>query len=341
MMFFNKKDKKDNKNEEVIADNNSETLEANNDTSNVSFDTEEVEEKSLDSAEEVEEIKETNIEAKEEKIEESMKENKKAKKEKKAKTALVSNPLTNYTFWLKISGGVLLLALMFALIFTKNNKNIYLREQLAVGVFGGIIFVYAIIRTIPLFKTLEKGWSKILHLIEIIVDLIVGGLLVAGGFNFSNDASSFVEFVVNNFKYLLGGVLYLRGLIYCITSIIFGEKSDSKQFVANILCLTVGVAIVCLEKFNVTYLGWILVVLSGASGLYFVGEGSINYANYRRNFKERRDQTEKNKNANSEIKDKSKDTQIEKDDNHEKDDSIKINPEIIDNNNQKNDNLYN
>ena len=378
-MFFNKKSNKENeKKEDLVEETNKDE-----EVSNVSFDTTEIEDKNIDEKEELdasnddqevaletsndnqEEAKD-NFENEQEEVsdkdkkddikdtpiteivskkdisdnENIKKDKKKAKKEKQSKTQFVTNPITSYRFWFKIIGGVILLGLTFALIFVKTDNDQYLRNQLAVGIFGGIILVYAVIRTIPLFKTLEKGWSKGLNIIEVLVDVAVGAFLVSGGFNFSSSSSEYVKFVLKYFRFFLGGVLYLRGLVYCITSIIFGEKSDSKQFVANILCFTLGVAIFCLEKFNVSYLGWILVVLAALSGGYLVGEGSINYFNYRKEFAEKRDNKSKSDTKSSELGDKSKDENIDKQPNLDRDNIEKINPEIISDNDSRDNNLY-
>jgi len=281
-----------------------------------------------------------------EEVKEIKKQEKKEYKEKHPKTQFVKNPLKNYTFWFKIIGGVVLLAFTIAMIFssTKNDAGevVYLRDQLAVGVFGGLILVYAVIRVIPLFKTLEKGWSKFLNIIEVLIDVVVGAMLISGGFNFSQENSNYASFVIKNFRYFLGAVLYIRGLIYCITSIIFGEKSDGKQFAANILCLTAGVAIFCLEKFEVKYLAFIMLFLSGLSGAYLVGEGGYNYIKYRNQFAENRDKKSKAKETNAEKGEKSKDKEAEKKEDEQREDVPNISPEIIqDNNNQDSTNLPN
>jgi len=203
---------------------------------------------------------------------------------------MVKNPMKNYKFWFKLIGGVILLIFAIAMIFNRSFG-----EKMVVGVFGGIIFLYGLYRIYPLIKTLEKKWSKILCLVEILADIIVGIMMLVGGFNFANEANKFSDFMNKNFRFFLGGVVYLRGLVYCTSSILFSEKSDWKQFVANIICLTFGVMIVCLEQFNVGNLVWVMIVLAFGSGAYIAGEGGIDYFNYRKNFKDIRDNKETSK----------------------------------------------
>lgn len=205
---------------------------------------------------------------------------------------MVKNPLKNYKFWFKLIGGVILLIFTIAMVLPANKT---LREQLVVGVFGGIVLVYGLYRIFPLVKTLDKKWSKILCLIEIILDIVVGVMMLVGGFTFNSEETKFTTFMVSNFRYFLGAVVYLRGLIYCITSIIICEKSDWKQFIANIACLTFGVVIFVRDDFGASNLAWVMIVLSGLSGAYLVGEGGFDYGNYRKNFKEARDGDKKEK----------------------------------------------
>lgn len=231
---------------------------------------------------------------------------------------MVKNPLKNYTFWFKLFGGVVLLA--FAIIMFVSNlkdKETSLASKIVVGVTGGIVLIFALYRLFPLFKTVEKTGTKWLCVLEILVDVIAGALLITGGFNFKDEEAKYTNFVISNYRYFLGAVLYLRGLVYFITSIIFGEKSDGKQFIANLVAITFGVAVVCLEKFNAYELSWAMIVMSVISGGYLVGEGGYHYINYRNQFKENRDSKNKTKETADEaldgIGEKSKDNVAEKD----------------------------
>lgn len=231
---------------------------------------------------------------------------------------MVKNPIKNYKFWFKLFGGVILLVFAIAMIFNRQFG-----EKMVVGIFGGIILLYGLYRIFPLIKTLEKPWSKRLCLVEILIDIIVGAMMLVGGFNFASDANDYTEFMRNNFRFFLGAVVYLRGLIYCITSIIVGEKSDYKQFIANIICITFGVVIMCLEQFNASNLVWVMIALAFISGAYIVSEGGYDYGKYRKEFKENRDSTEKEE--TDELKDG-----VEK--GEKKEEPEVIIPEQIDNN---------
>ncbi len=220
---------------------------------------------------------------------------------------MVKNPIRNYAWWFKLIGGVILLSFAIAMIVQnlmhKNDPENSLAAKMVVGVTGGIVLLYALYRLFPLFKTVEMKGTKWLCILEIILDIAVGVLLITGGFNFNEESSKYSRFVINNYRYFLGAVLYLRGLIYFISSIIFGEKSDGKQFVANLVALTFGVVIICRENFGAVALSWVMIALSALSGGYLVGEGGYQYAKYRNSFKENRDNKDKEKSKEDEIED--------------------------------------
>lgn len=280
------------------------------------------EENELEVKEETKE--ETKVESKEEAKEEVKEEPKKAKKEKKVKekkvkeekkpkekkvidTQMIKNPTRNYLFWIKLIGGVILIAFGIALIFPAGHA---FGEKIIAGITGGVIFVYGIFRVIPLVKTLNSGWAKFLNILEVIFDLAAGVVLVLGGFDFSEEPSALTKFLIGDgssegyYRIIVGAVLYLRAVIYFISTIRFGEKSDWQQLLVHICLITLGTVMFCRPELNTDTLCYVLLALSLLCGVVLTVEGGYNYFNYRKKVKEISDAKEKEK---EEAKEDSKD----------------------------------
>ena len=238
----------------------------------------------------------------EKKTEDNKVENKKTKKEKKDYTTY--NPILDKKFWFKLIGGVVLLVFALALLFQKD-----LRERICIGIFGGIVAVFAVYRVYPTFKYEKSAWAKVLCIIEILVDFFVGVLLAIGGFNFSESGKDLAEFTNKNFHYFLGLVFYIRGIVYTLSCIMLGQKSNIKNYVINILCLSFGAYVFASDNFLVVSLGWALVVLALASSLYLLVEGGIDYNNYRNHNEQHKRKVEQKK---KEKEQKKRDKEAEK-----------------------------
>lgn len=230
---------------------------------------------------------------------------KKSKKEKKDYTTY--NPILDMKFWFKLIGGVVLLVFSLAMLFQKD-----LRERVCVGIFGGIVAVFAVYRIYPTFKYEKGNWVKLLCIIEIIVDLVIGVVLAIGGFNFSESGKDLAEFTSKNFHYLLGFVFYLRGIVYTLSTIIFKQNSNIKNYVVNILCLSFGAYVFASDNFLITALGWALVVLALGSSAYLLVEGGIDYNNYRNHNEQHKRKVEQKKKEKEQKKREKETLKIEK-----------------------------
>ena len=220
----------------------------------------------------------------------------------------------------KIIGGVILLVLGIVLIFATNGEDttgntVYLRDKLAVGVFGAIFIFYGAVRFVYLFKIKTDSRVKWLFLIEVILDLAVGFLLFFGGFDFKEEMNNYTEFMIKNFKYFLGAVLYIRGLLYLISSIFLNHKTFAKEFIVNLFCITFGTIILVRSEFNASKLAWVLVVLAILCGVYIAGDGGYHYIKLKKENDTKKEKKEKGKKKDKSIEkeENKKDTQIEKD----------------------------
>ena len=203
-------------------------------------------------------------------------------------------PLKDFVFWVRLVGGVLLLSFGLIMAFNVGTDDTPgFSQKMVIGITGAIILIYAIYRVFGLIKTLTEKWSKILCVIEIVLDLVVGVMLLSGGFNFSDKMNDFTAFMVKYFRFFLGGVLYVRGIIYAITTIFFKEPTDVKFFVANIACLTVGVFLAAKDDFKVMGLAILFTVFAIGTGVFFITEGGVNYYRYRKAYFKKQEKNEK------------------------------------------------
>lgn len=209
-------------------------------------------------------------------------------KEKKKNPIIVKNPIYTYKFWFKVFAFVLLIILGFILLLRQSDAQI-----LVLMFTGGVFTVYALMRFIPLLKTLEKGSSKFFCLIEVIFDLIVGILLIfLAAKQFGEEQSGIVKFFVENYNLLIGIVLWLRGFVYFFTTIMFAERTDRIQFWIHIAVITAGSYLLGV-KIDAKWVAIGIAIIAFISGIAIGGEGFYEYGKYRKNLKERREKSDK------------------------------------------------
>ena len=83
------------------------------------------------------------------------------------------------------------------------------------------------------------------------------------------------------FGYLIGGVLYLRALIYFISTVLRKEPTDTMMFFAHIIFITFGSLIIGNGGFDINTLSWFILLLSLISALFIAIKGYKDYRNYR------------------------------------------------------------
>ncbi len=141
------------------------------------------------------------------------------------------------------------------------------------AIVGTTIFVLALLRLIPLFKTTFDKLLKWIYVLEILANIIIGALLVYFAFT-GKDLKSL-------FGYLIGSVLYSRGLIYFYSVTIRKEETDKPKFLAHVIFMTLGTWIIATGGFNEKYLGWVVLALSLLTAIFIGNSGYNNYRKYR------------------------------------------------------------
>ncbi len=246
-----------------------------------------------------EEVKQENVKEEITKIE-TEKETKEAKKvievkqiKSSSSKLVLRNPLYTYKFWIKIVSAVLLIILGLMLLFKENEA-----QGIVLMFTGGVFIIYSIFRMVFLIKSLEKGASKALAIIEIIFDFVAGFLLVYLSVKtFGNTPEGILLFATQHYNIIIGLVLWLRGFIYFTTTILFYEKTDKFQLFVHIAIITFGSFLLGV-KIKAESIALALAILSLISAVLVCGEGFFDYGKYRQQFKQPKDKKEKSKEEN-------------------------------------------
>lgn len=165
-------------------------------------------------------------------------------------------------------------------------------------IIGVILAVLGLCRIVPLVKTTDDKALKWINAIELILNILVGGMLIFFGVICNKEGHEKLEnFINNNFGYFLGGVFYLRGLVYFYTTVMKKEDTKLPLFIIHIILFTLGSFVIGLtikDGFDYDTVKWTLfgIILLAAG---FTGYNGIKgYINYRGN--------EQNEKATKKIK---------------------------------------
>lgn len=189
------------------------------------------------------------------------------------------NPFTDLGFIFKIFAAAILLALGLWMIFDHSTA-----EKVIVTTSGAAILILCVARLVYLMraKNLTKKY-KITVICEIVIDLVVGGfLIVAGVFYQKQEAKyeKFVKFVKGNYRWFVGSVIYLRGVVHFFETGFLKYKTNIFNYVVNIALITLGTF--CFAyKFDVSKLAWIITVAVLLSCAYLSLDGIKTYVRFK------------------------------------------------------------
>lgn len=176
----------------------------------------------------------------------------------------MKNFFKKYLFVFEFLGVAIILAVG---IFAVAKPSIFLY------IVGLALIIFGAFRVIPLVKTTKDKWMKLIYTVEIVINIVAGVLLVLeGGKDPYNE---------NLMRYLVGGVLYLRGFLYFFATVIRGESTDHVKFFTHIAVITLGPIIIINNIFNEKVLSWIVLVMAILSAIFISISGIKNYKNYR------------------------------------------------------------
>ena len=167
--------------------------------------------------------------------------------------------------------------------------SLVLALGLVVGFVDGVVLVatgislvlIAILRIVPLFKTLKDKLMKWINLIEILLNIAIGALMIYLAFSSWNSGEEIVLGEV--FGYLLGGILFMRGVVFFIGTSFRSEHTDVMKFITNLVFLSLGVWFVARPTDEKT-LGYFILVIACLCALFIIIDGIKNYNNYRHEY---------------------------------------------------------
>lgn len=233
----------------------------------------------------------------EEVVQDEPKKDGKKEVEKVIERDLELNPIKGVRFWLFLLACALLLVVGLWIIFDKTMGT-----KISLGFTGVAILLFGLIRIVPLVKSVKSTKAKWVSLLEIFVDLLIGGAVFAVAILFEkNGESNLTKFVNNNYKYILGIVFYLKAVFYFVNTSLLKEETTKFEFWVHILVISVACLIFALN-FDATKLGYVIAALCLLCALFLGYESGSNYFNYRKkNPKLKENKKHKNKEKENKI----------------------------------------
>lgn len=176
----------------------------------------------------------------------------------------MKNFFKKYLFVFEWIGAAILLAV---------GITVVVAPEIFLYIAGLVLVIFGLFRLYPLLKTTEDRLLKLLYLLEIVLNVAIGVLLILEG---RKD-----DYNGNLLRYSVGGVLWLRGVLFYFATVIRKEPTDHVKFWTHIALITMGPIIVVSDIFKPENLAWLLLVLAVLSALIIGFDGYKNYKNYR------------------------------------------------------------
>lgn len=226
----------------------------------------------------------------------------KKEEEKEEKRVERRHSFINAAFILKMLLAAFLLAIgIWFLVDRETAKMIVI---LTSGVLVGLLCLG---RIIWFFKDKKSSKNfKICTAVEIGLELIVGFFLIFSGIKYetsSDNESKFITFVEDNYRYFIGAVIYLRGVMHFFSVSFFKTKVSVANFVVNIGFITLGTFCIFSTKATVSNIAWVMIVLIFIGFAYLAGDGVYQYIKWK--------QGPNNNGEKTKRKDKKKDKEKE------------------------------
>ena len=203
----------------------------------------------------------------------------------------MKNPIKTYKFWLKLISGALLIIFGLWLICDDSTA------KLVVLLFTGIVAaIFAIIRFIPLVKTLKTTSAKWLSFLEIIVHLGLGCYLCYAAYMMKTDPlSKFSVFNDQNYRFFIAFLFYSRAVVYFICTVLFKEETEKIKFWIHIALITLACVICGYGDVTSKAIAVTIAIIAFLAAIVLIGDGSTGYGRYRKNIaKERNKENTKN-----------------------------------------------
>lgn len=208
-------------------------------------------------------------------------------------------------FLLKLFAAAVLIT--FAVLIFVNQEE----AQFAVLLItGSICAIAALVRVIPLLRTLKTPQARLISFVEILIHLVLGGILITASLAYlKNPNEGFGLFINDHFHLLLAIILYVRGVTYFWISVLYKERTTKFNFWLHIIVITLAVFFAALNDLSAYHIAMALAIISLIASLYLVVESGGGYWKYRKsisNAKKKEEQYHKEDGINAPGKDEDK-----------------------------------
>ena len=187
----------------------------------------------------------------------------------------MKNLFKNYGWLIKFIGAAILITFGVVMLVTRKQQGAMFITVLV----GFIIVISVLFRVVPLMKTLHRELLRTINLLELIANLFAGGFMLYWGF--SGNATETDLY----FGYLIGAILFARGLIFFMSTSLLGEKTEHHKFWFHIAVFSVAVFMITMginqKPVTPETLAWILLFVSAGIGGYLAFDGGGGYKRYR------------------------------------------------------------
>ena len=273
--------------------------------------------KKIDNSNEIVEVKEEPVKQQKviaEKPEEPVKKTDNTIKKEKKENVIVKK-FNMYKFIVKIFA--------FALLVTFGILILVFQQQAVFAIFlvtAIVVLLGALIRVVPLIKTLKKTKSKIISMVEISIHILIGLYLIFAAFNYiaqtpdeDGNFTGIARFNEIMYPYILTIILYTRCFAYFWITILHEEKTDKFKFWVHMICISIAILLAALGHFlGIREIVITLAVIAIICALVIGGEAGTGYYRYRKQISEpKRKEKEKEKSKKAEIEAPGKDDDVD------------------------------
>ena len=177
-----------------------------------------------------------------------------------------------------------LLKWIIAAILVGVGITMVLASSIVFFITGLFLIIFSIFRVVPLLRTLNKEPLRLINLVEIIVDIVIGGLLLYVGIRAM--VESWAPTPVWSYIYGFSIVLVLlgRGIIFFYSTTFLGEKTEQIKFWSHVVVTILGSVIAVLtfqNSFDNQVVAILILILCFLGAGYLIYDGYNGYQKYR------------------------------------------------------------
>ncbi|MDY0138361.1 MAG: hypothetical protein RBR50_01565, partial [Candidatus Izemoplasmatales bacterium] len=129
-------------------------------------------------------------------------------------------------------------------------------EDVVYIITGMAIVIFSLFRVYPLLKSLDREVLRTINLIEILVSVVLGAIMIYAGFTQKNASGELLSPWNELYRWFLAFFLYIRGLVFFVSTTFFEEKTEIPKFIFHIVAISLGAIFVVWKDFDPKILGW-------------------------------------------------------------------------------------